>query len=323
MKTFGICLLLAALASLSSAANQVDAVPEVAVGDSAESVRAVLGEPRGYLGCAGHEILVYPRGRVEIRDGAVIEVDLMTAEEAERQRLERERLRAQREAERVREKERLRIEGLRIKNETLSDPRFPGLAASVQLAFWKKFSRMYPDVPVELEIAKAQALVLEEKERKQNELRLLAMERRVEEAERQARRAQRDAREARRRRDRYDVWYVPPYVSYYPRGQCARNTGRNGKLRPAGRHSSTAGTHQSVKHVYGFRKKYPTMPARVDRTTLEIERLRSDPHSPPPSPDSFFSAPYSFGVGGPVDRSRDRALYHTVAGGVWTVDRNR
>jgi len=323
MKTPIICAVLSILAVSASAEGIVDAEREISVGDPAGVVRSVLGEPHGYLGCAGHEVLVYPRGKVEIRDGKVIDVDLVSAAEAERRRLELERRRAARAAEQAAEKEKLRIEGLAVKDETLSDPEFSTLAPVVQLAFWHEFARTYPDVPADLELAKALAMVREERERVENEQRMLAMERRVAAAERQAERAEREAMQARRERRRCDAWYIPPFISYYPyssgkwRDKDRKEHPHDSKKRPA-REESEA----SLEKVYGFRERYSTMPGRVDQTTRDIELLRSGPHSPPPSPNSIFSVPYSFG-GGSVDPSRDPALYHTYAGGDWTVYRDR
>jgi len=296
---------------------------DIRVGDPAELVRALLGEPRGYLGSAGHEILVYPRGKIEIRDGLVVDVDLVSSEEAERLRSERERALAQRRAQEARERERLRIEGIKVKEDALSDPGFPSLSPSARLAFWREFSMTYPDVPVDLELAKARAMVREEQKRRRDELRLVALERRLAEAERQAERAEREAREARRRWNRYDVWYVPPCAGYYSRG--AASGGRSGRKHPgksANRHARRR-EPASVAEAYGFRKNYSTMPARVDQTTRDIERVRSGPNSPAPAPNSFFTVPYSLGAAGSVDPSRDPALHHAYAGGSWTIRTDR
>ena len=307
-----IVVLLAGFMSLGAWADSVP--PEVVPGDPAETVRAILGEPTGYLGCAGHEILLYPRGRVEIRDGKVIEADLVSPEEAERRRLERELAVAVRKAAKVAEKERLRIEGLKVREEALEDPQLLDLSTPALLAFWKTFRQTYPDVDVELEIAGAQALLREDKERRRTEQRLQAMERRVTEAEWQAEKAEREAAEARRFRNRTMVWYVPPYVDY--RADCRVKTAS----RPgAHKTPSSASQLRSVQDVYGFNRRLSTMPGKVDQTALEIEALRSGPHSPPPSADSFFRVPYNLDSGRSTSRSYPQALYNTYAGGNWTI----
>lgn len=190
------------------------AADEVSIGDTEDRVRQVLGEPGGYIKSGSYQALLYDRGRVELRDGRVTEVELVSAEQAQLQKLQRERDRlARAEAEQAR-REALRIEGLAEKERMLADPVFRASAASEQLDFWRRFRTKYPDVEVDEAYAGALAAWEQERATLQQDQRLLDMEKRVAEAEARAREAERSAAAARDEAQRRVV-YASPFVDYY------------------------------------------------------------------------------------------------------------
>src|SRR6056297_3008825 len=78
---------------------------EVLVGDSKEDVLSALGEPRGRIASGEYELLDYERGRIELQDGKVVSVDLMSPRQLARSKAEAAR---RREEERRREEQRRR-----------------------------------------------------------------------------------------------------------------------------------------------------------------------------------------------------------------------
>ncbi|MGQ9661678.1 MAG: hypothetical protein ACUVWX_04965 [Kiritimatiellia bacterium] len=183
---------------------------EIQVGDDMETVTKVLGQPRSWIQIGTVKVCYYELGKVELKEGRVTRVELMTPEQAAlaRERLEAERTR--REEIAAAKRNELREEGLALKERMLALPQFTNSPASFQVEFWKNFMARYPDVAVEAEYAQAQAkLAAEETQRRCSEL-----EQRLSEAELRVRIAEQEARE-RSRQPEIVVQYSPP-IQYVP-----------------------------------------------------------------------------------------------------------
>jgi len=172
----------AALFVLSVLVPFAAASAEVRTGDSACDVRATLGTPRGQMKAGDRQILLYDRGEVELRGGAVTRVALLTDAEFAA-------LSARRAAEATRLSER-NAQGETLKASKLADSTFLGTPASYQLAFWQDFSRRFPGVTVSEQLQAARARVTEQYyEHLVSEERLAELEARVSDTEAWARRA--------------------------------------------------------------------------------------------------------------------------------------
>jgi len=206
--------------------------PELLVGDNADAVQAILGEPQGYIKTPSVELFLYVRGTVEARQGKVTAVNLVSEKEAEARREAREIELKSRQAALAARRERLRTEGLALKEKKLRDPVFLSSPPSDQLEFWREFRKRFPGVSVgeefahalarwEEQVAREQVEAKEAKKAAELEKRLLAMEKRVREAEDRARRAE-DKAEVRSRGYTYVSYGAP--VIWYPhhRLRCRR-----------------------------------------------------------------------------------------------------
>jgi hypothetical protein len=132
--------LLLALILLASASRG----DEPRIGDTREVVIKKIGKPVGRLSMGDKEILSYPRGFVEFRDGGVTAVKMIGAEEAAalQQKREQAALSAATEsAQRVQE-------GKDERNRLMEDPDFANKSAAEKVAVWEEFRRKYPDVSV-------------------------------------------------------------------------------------------------------------------------------------------------------------------------------
>ena len=101
------------------------------------------------------EILTYDRGEVELVNGKVVTADLISAEQAQAEKVRRQ---AEEQARREREQERreqLRVEGLEVYERKVNDTAFMNAPASERVAFWKRFKKQYPDVPLGEEYSQA------------------------------------------------------------------------------------------------------------------------------------------------------------------------
>ncbi len=196
------------------------ALPAVArdpqIGDSADTVRELMGSPRGSIRSETVELLQYDRGRITLREGQVTELDLVSATEAEQRRLERQRQAEERRYQQELQREHLRLAGIEARDRALRNPDFMASSGAHQAAFWESFRRRYPDVSVESEYAAALAKRDAQWQQAENDRRLAQMEARVRDAEAQARQAQNDARQAQRDSRRRQVYYVPPYAGHRP-----------------------------------------------------------------------------------------------------------
>jgi hypothetical protein len=146
MRTWVMALVLAAATSWAS---------DVRVGDALDAVLAALGQPQGYIRSGDYVLLAYERGRVELNDNRVVRADLVSAEEAERQRMARLRREAQRREAAALRRAQLIVEGTGVRDRKLADPLFAVSHPQEQVSFWQAFRRSYPDVDVTLPYAEA------------------------------------------------------------------------------------------------------------------------------------------------------------------------
>lgn len=132
-------------------------------GASLEEVRATLGTPKGQVNVGGRQLVYYDRGEIELRQGRVVRVGLLTAEEHAAQVAWDERRRAEQKSRR----ERLVAEGIAIRDGKLADATFLAAPVAYQVAFWENFSRSHPGVPCAEPLTIARLKLNEELEQKQ------------------------------------------------------------------------------------------------------------------------------------------------------------
>jgi hypothetical protein len=206
--------------------TRADDRDEIVVGDAVDKVYRVLGQPRGYIRSDKRELLMYERGRIEVRHGLVFRASLVSEEEAQARRIEEEQRRRRRAAAMRARRQRLQAEGLALKEEKLADPVFLSSPVSAQLEFWRLFREKYPHVNVDAEYAHSLARRREEVEWARFERHVADLEDRLDHAERRAREAEREADEARSRRWYYDHYASPlvqvcrPRVIVRPASRC-------------------------------------------------------------------------------------------------------
>ncbi len=143
-------LVLAGFSVISSPAASV------APGDTVETVRDKLGRPSGEAKHGNHTILYYDRGTVEVFEGHVVEVDLVSRAEAEEQKRKLRMAEQQRSRESAARRDALAAEGRAEKARALKDAEFKDRPPEEQVAFWQDFMRRYPDVSVTEQYTEAQ-----------------------------------------------------------------------------------------------------------------------------------------------------------------------
>jgi hypothetical protein len=191
---------------------------ELSIGDDRLTVLKTLGQPEGRIEMGALERLFFDRGEIQLRDGLVSRIELVSEEVAE----------ARREREAI-ESEARRERGEAIKAERLADPEFRARPAARQYAFWRDFRREFPEVDVFVQYTDAKAAYEQDVARQRDAERLANVERRVAEAERRAAQAETTARTLSsstrfdyttrpviihsRRTSRYPHW---PYFPHHP-----------------------------------------------------------------------------------------------------------
>ena len=192
------------------------AADDVKVGDPVERVRSELGEPAGYIRMEAWEMFIYDRGKVEVRDGFVSQVHLVSPDTLE----------ARRQAEMAR-REHLVTEGVAVRQRAIDDPSQTGVTDAEQVAYWQSFQRRYPGVNPPPAFALAQARLRERQAEEREaaaraerdarlQLELARLQDRVDAAEQRAHRAEDAARDARddARFSRTAVYLPAPIYSY-------------------------------------------------------------------------------------------------------------
>ncbi len=203
-----------------------DASP-ISEGDSKEQVLEELGQPNGAIGSDRFRILYFERGEVYLRDGLVERTELVSPEKAKERRIAREERRAERRLARERERQERIEEGESIRDEKLISDSFIERPARERLAFWRTFSRHYPEVDVSFELDVTRAEVAEkarEEERaERRERQRMELEQRTRDAEVRAARAERAAEEAeierRRAIQRPRIFHSAPTYIIRPDGK--------------------------------------------------------------------------------------------------------
>jgi hypothetical protein len=121
---------------------------EIKVGDTPEVVVKELGKPQGRISSGVYDLYIYPRGKVEFKNGAVTTVELVSEEEATTRRLEQEKRQQDAVQQTQEAQERRRLEGNKLLAERLADPSFRAQSAGDQLAYWDVFQKQYPEIDI-------------------------------------------------------------------------------------------------------------------------------------------------------------------------------
>lgn len=167
---------------------------DVKVGDSRQQVIDELGVPQGEIAAGAYEMLTFERGKVELRDGKVAKLELVSVEQLERAR----ELRAQAAvaAEKAAAEARLKriAEGTEVRKRKLADSAFMLSTASERVSYWQGFKKLYPEIALGDEYTAAlkeleQQLALQRVDR-EREAKVEDLERRVADAEARARQAE-------------------------------------------------------------------------------------------------------------------------------------
>ncbi len=181
---------------------------EVRTGDTLAEVRTALGPPRGQVQAGEKLRLYYERGEVELQDGVVTRVALLSRSEHQA-----ETERRGEEARRLLEEQTIRRAALTAEGEALlarklADPAFRAAAPVSQVAFWEDFTRRYPEVPAHehLLLARLRLAEVQETRRQQTET-----------AERIARLEARAAEAEARSQETVSALRPRTYLTYYPR----------------------------------------------------------------------------------------------------------
>jgi len=118
----------------------------VQIGDGYDKVKKAYGKPTGQVYRGKLEVLIYPRGQVELRDGKVSKIKMQDKDAYNSQLIRKaQRLRMERE------------EGDTVDDETgkarlaeiLADPDFDAKPLAEQINYWRKFKRDFPGVNVD------------------------------------------------------------------------------------------------------------------------------------------------------------------------------
>jgi len=143
---------------------------EVAIGASMAEVTDTFGKPRGRVSSGNTIVFSYERGTVTFTEGKVTAVNLVSPEDAERNRLERERQAVERLAAEAAARQSRMAAGTAERASTLADPTFTNRTTQAQLEYWRDFQNRYPEIPVEAEIAPlADALAEADREKAEDE----------------------------------------------------------------------------------------------------------------------------------------------------------
>ena len=114
---------------------------EVQRGDRAAEVKALLGPPQGEITTGDRMMYYYERGRVELVKGRVVEAQLISQEEADHRRLQREQAARAARVEEAKRRAQRQAEGQSLRQQKIADPGFQAASPRHRLEFWQQFMR--------------------------------------------------------------------------------------------------------------------------------------------------------------------------------------
>lgn len=217
MKTMGWSTNGLVLGLILASGIMVKPAAAIKVGDTTEVVFQELGHPQGRISSGIYDIYLYDRGKVELKNGLVSEIELVSPEEAAARRVEKEKRQqeAQRQAQEA--QERRRKEGNQLLANRLADTTFRAQSATDQLAFWDLFKAQYPEIDIGSIYATVYRQYQVEEEQARVREQLADLRQRTAAAEARALRAEQAAENA-AYWARPTVTYVPiPWIQSYPR----------------------------------------------------------------------------------------------------------
>jgi hypothetical protein len=186
---------------------------EIKVGDTVESVVKELGKPQGRITSGVYDLYIYPRGKVEFKNGTVTTVELVSEEEATSRRLEQEKRRLEAEQRTQEAQDRRRLEGNKVLAERLADTSFRAQSAGDQLAYWDVFQKQYPEIDIGTLYANLARQSQADLDQARIQEQLADLQQRTAAAEARALRAERAAEDAYWARP--PVTYVVPWIQSY------------------------------------------------------------------------------------------------------------
>jgi len=208
--TFGLVLM--ALAGFGVILASAEAIK---VGDTSETVIKELGKPQGRISSGIHDVFLYDRGKVELKEGLVTNIELVSAEEAAARKMAQAK-RQEEAAQRALElRESRRAEGAKVMADHLADTSFRAQSAGEQLEYWDLFKNQYPEIDIGSVYANLSRQYQVELEQARVREQLADLQQRTAAAEARALRAEQAAEEA--YSTRQTVTYLSyPWVQNYP-----------------------------------------------------------------------------------------------------------
>jgi len=203
---------------VASAANS-----KVEIGQTQEQAVEALGKPEGIIDLGDKTRLLYPEGEVTIREGVIVEIDLMSDEQFAK---DQERAKQQH-AEWVVQQEKLAADrikaGEKLKAFKLQSSTFAALPAKDRVEYWRGFQVKFPQVDVSPEIARALESYQAEIAELKTQQRIAELETSVAQAKKETEAARletaklREATEARNDASNFRIReYYSPQPYYYP-----------------------------------------------------------------------------------------------------------
>ncbi|MEI7879389.1 MAG: hypothetical protein WCI95_00810 [bacterium] len=208
--TFGLVLM--ALTGFGVIMASAEAIKP---GDTVETVIQELGKPQGRISSGIYDVFLYDRGKVELKDGLVTSVELVSAEVAAARKIAQEK-RQQEAVQRALElRESRRVEGAKVMADHLADTSFRTQSAGEQLEYWDLFKNQYPEIDIGSVYANLSRQYQVELEQARVREQLADLQQRTAAAEARALRAEQAAEEAYSARP--TVTYLsPPWIQSYP-----------------------------------------------------------------------------------------------------------
>jgi hypothetical protein len=148
MKTNSWLMLVFSFILMAACGLFITPVAAINLGDSEAAVITELGTPQGRISSGKYDVYIYNRGKIELSDGLVTSIELISAEAAETKRLAREKTQQEAEQQAKDASERRRVEGNRILADRLADPIFRAQPANGQLNYWDIFKKQYPEIDI-------------------------------------------------------------------------------------------------------------------------------------------------------------------------------
>jgi len=139
---------------------------DIEIGDTRDGVINTLGKPDGRAVLGDTEVLYFPRGQVDIKDGNVVRLDMISPAELDARRQSRLKAEQEQRGQAAEQQTQLMAQKNAQPEPAPTGPQLAQMSGEEQVAYWMNYQRKNPGANVSAQLRTARAQVAEDARKK-------------------------------------------------------------------------------------------------------------------------------------------------------------